>query len=131
MTKVFPLEKINFDIDSKTGTAVLELGKSTYVLVWLIKSFPMLTPGMPGAPYPVQVIYTLYKKNDKRKTQKSMSGQFIFEISSGTLPNYSPLGIPFGEYKSVARNNNRDQIVSLIFSLLENDLQLELDDLRC
>jgi hypothetical protein len=131
MTKVFPIEKINFDIDSKSGTALLENGKNTYVLIWLIKNFPVQPPSMPGAPYPVEVIYTLYKKNNKRKTQKSMSGQFVYEINSGTLPNYSPLGIPFGEYKSVARNNNRDQIVSLLFCLDENELQLELDDLRC
>jgi hypothetical protein len=131
MTRVFPIEKINFDIESKTGSALLESNKTVYVLVWLIKSFPVLSPGLPGAPYPVEFIFTLYKKNDKRRTQKSMSGQFVFEINSGTLPNYSPLGIPFGEYKTVARNNNRDQIVSLVFSLNENDLQLELDDLRC
>jgi hypothetical protein len=98
------------------GTALFTIfeSSSSLVLIWQIENYPMETAEMPGSPYPVLVRYTLLNK----KKLKSHTGNFIFEINSGTLQNYSKFGIPYGTYNSVAYSNNNgfEKKISLILT---------------
>lgn len=123
--KCLEIKNINYDEVLHRGTCMLSSRKCHYLLTWQIRPFPTESAGMPGSPYPVEVVYTI---SDKEKCDidslKSMTGRFVYEVPSGTLPQNSPLGIPFGEYHSLARNNNRNREVSVCMSLLENCLEV-------
>lgn len=107
-SKTFTVNNINFDTVENKGTAHLTAGYHHYILVWSIRTYPMEMPGAPGSPYPIIFSYTIFDKNNyyDEKSHRSIRGEFIFEVNSGTLPNNSALGIPYGVYTSLARNNN-------------------------
>ncbi len=101
------------------GTCALLSDCTNYTMVFTITNYPPKVP-MPGAPFPIQFNFTIYDSKFD-----SVSGEFIFEEYSGTLPTNCDLGIPFGEYKALARNNKLHQAVYLKFKLSQ-DTGLEL-----
>lgn len=122
-TRYYELDAINFDSSLHIGTCHLESHHHSYYLIWSISDYPTEAP-MPGASYPVKVEYSLFDKCKKNKTNNSMSGQFIYELTSGTLPQLNAMGIPYGVYKSIARNNKTNSYVNIVFSLSEDPLEV-------
>lgn len=126
-TRYFDIEDVNFEPIPNLGTCLLKSKHKNYLMVWNYVNYPVEVPSMPGAPYPVLFNFTISDKcNKKGKALESMSGRFIFEINSGTLPKLSPLGIPYGEYKSLARNNMFDDNYKVCFSLQEDCMEVAI-----
>ena len=125
-TKYFTLENINWDPVNQAGTCKLDSKGHEYVMIWTIKNYPMEAP-MPGAPFSIQVNYTILRKNNRPNTSfRSMSGVFVYQLNSGTLPNNSALGIPYGEYCSIARNNYNCDAVEVEFMLGDDLLEVQI-----
>jgi hypothetical protein len=121
----FLIDKINFE--NNMGTCHLVMKKSVCKMVWSVVNYPVEPPSMPGAPYPVLVSYTIFSNTTCDNALNSQTGNFIYEINSGTLPNLSPLGIPYGFYKSVARHNKTlrpNESSKVIFNLTEQCLEV-------
>jgi hypothetical protein len=117
--KYFDIKEVNFDITIQKGTCVLESNKNNckFRMIWSIQNYPTELPSMPGAPYSVQVNFTIFDDNN---IVNSMSGLIIYKINTGTLPTYSDLGIPFGKYCSVAFNNKYGDTEVIKFNLNQN-----------
>ena len=120
-SEFYSIDKINFNSETGLGTATLNLinpdpnkPNCKLILTWSILSFPMETEGMPGAPYPVIVEYNIFDEQ-----HNVIGGKIAYEIASGTLPLYSPLGIPYGIYNSQTVLNKK----KIVFSLNENSLK--------
>jgi hypothetical protein len=104
-TKYYKVKKVNFDQVLNVGTAHLK-SKCHLLVLWSIKNYPT-EEQMPGSPYPIKVEVTIVKKHHDHHL-KSMSGEFVFELNSGTLPQLNSMGLPDGEYHFLARFNNRE-----------------------
>jgi hypothetical protein len=125
--KNFDIEKVNFDQENQKGTCELTSKKNDYVMIWSIQNYPA-EDNMAGAPYPLQVDYTIFCPSEhKHKALKSVSGKFVYELNGGVLPNLSALGIPCGNYKSVARNNMNDNILKVNLSLEDGCYELNIN----
>jgi hypothetical protein len=124
-TRYYELTNVNFDSTLHVGSGQLVSHHNTYYLIWTIRDFPVELPSMPGAPYPVHVRYTIFEKcNKPNKTYDSLSGEFVYEINSGTLPQFNAMGIPYGVYKSIGRNNKYNRSVNVVFSVTEEPLEI-------
>ena len=128
-SKKLILDQVNYDPAERKGTCTLNSRNSTFIMVWSIQDFPMETPSMPGSPYPIKFTFTIFKHNDTSgistdRSLKSVSGEFIFEINSGTLPIYNVLGIPNGKYYTLTRNNYCQHTTPILFSLSENCMKI-------
>lgn len=123
-TKYYDIEKINFDQNLNNGTAHL-ISKCRHLLIlWSIKNYPSEEP-LPGARYPIKVEFTLFKKHKHHfKSLKSMSGEFVFELKSGTSQQFNLMGLPDGEYQCVARLNNTDCSKNVILSLIDGSYEV-------
>ena len=108
-SQIYTLINISYLTDTKKGTCKLVTPKSTLNIIWSIQQYPMERPGIPGSPFSVEVYYTIFDKDSHGLTKSnynSLTGNFIYQINSGTLPKYSELGIPFGTYTSIATSND-------------------------
>ena len=112
----------NVNLTGNLGTCALTSDFSNYTMAYEIITYPPKLPSMPGAPYPIKFRYTIY--NMVNSKIESVSGEFIFQLNSGTLPNNCDLGIPFGEYKSLARDDKIHYSVYLKFKLLTTGLEV-------
>lgn len=124
-TKQFTCENVNFDTANNMGTCRLISRHRCYLLIWSITNYPSETAGLPGAPYPIKVSYTLLdrtKCDSLKDSLKSISGEFVYALNGGTLPNNSELGVPKGNYHSIGRNNNNEHLVSVLFELNDNSM---------
>ncbi len=92
---------------------------STLNLLWQIIEFPMEHQGMPGSPYTVQVNLTIFDKTNYLNTL--LSGQIIYQIHSGTLINYSNLGIPYSTYTFILESNSSDKKFKAMLSLCDTN----------
>lgn len=124
-TKYYKVKKVNFDQVLNVGTAHLK-SKCHLLILWSIKNYPTEEP-IPGSPYPVKVELTVFEKHDHCASLKSMSGEFIFELNSGTLPQLNSMGLPNGEYKFLVRSNNKDFSRKAILSMCDNYYELILN----
>ena len=110
-TKYYKIHKINFDQDLNVGTAHLKSKCHNLLILWSIKNYPTECQS-PGSPYPVTVEVTILKKHYHHhhlKCLKSMSGEFVFELNSGThQPQLNSMGLPDGEYQFLARFNDEE-----------------------
>ncbi len=123
-TKYYDVEKINFDQSLNVGTAHLVSKCDHLLILWSIRNYPM-EDQLPGSPYPVKVEFTIFKKHKHHfKSLKSMSGEFVFELNSGTLPQFNLMGLPDGEYECVARLNNKDYTKNVILSLIDGTYEV-------
>ena len=115
----FDISNINMNCNS--GTATLTHKCDILKMVWSITNYPTEFP-IPGSKYPIIVSYTIFNNvySGGDKALKSISGQFIYELSSGTLPNYSNMKIPFGNYESIACNNKSDYFNYVLFKITHN-----------
>jgi hypothetical protein len=126
-TRYFDIEDVNLDQTLKMGTCFLKSKYRKYIMIWNWNNYPAELPNMPGAPYPVLFNYTISEEcNKKSKVLESMSGRFVFELNSGTLPNLSPIGLPYGEYKGLTRNNLYDDNYRVCFSLQEDCMEVAI-----
>lgn len=132
-TRYFDVSDVNYDATLKTGCCVLKSKHKCLHMIWTIRNYPGCVQ-MPGAPYPVLFSYTIYEKNDKNKCEiksnESMSGQLVLEENSGTPPNYNPLGLPFGEYRSLSHDNNCEKSYKIKFYLVDDCMELAIK-LKC
>jgi hypothetical protein len=123
-TKYYKVEKVNFDQVLNVGTAHLKSKCHNLLILWSVKNYPTECQ-MPGSPYPVMVELTIFKKHRHHcKSLKSMSGEFVFELNSGTLPTLNSMGLPDGEYQFLARFNNKDCSRKIVLSMLEDCYEL-------
>ena len=124
-TRYYEITNINYDSSIKCGTAHLDSRHKNYYLIWSLKNYPMEVPIIPGALYPIQVNYTIFERCVKEnKMYNSISGNFVYEINSGILPNLNSIGIPFNIYKSIGRNNLNNLYVDVIFLVTEEPLEI-------
>lgn len=114
----FEITNVQFDASTQTGTCKLVNDDLIYTLVWNILNYPPQAP-MPGAPYIVKVIYSIIDPSKK----KSMNGEFVYELYSGTLPNYSSMGIPFNCYNSFPITHT-DKEIKATFDLTEEFMEV-------
>ncbi len=136
-TEVCVISNVNFNHDSLTGTCKLVSStspstyssKGTYTpsrgynMVWSIQNYPMETAGMPGSPYSIQVSWSISAKfGSNDHGLNTISGQFIYSVNSGTFPNFSELGIRFGEYFSIGSNLKSDNKTKVLIKLNESEL---------
>jgi len=127
--KILNISKINFNVLELNGTCTLissDFSKS-YNMVWNIENYPSYSAGLPGSPFPIKVNYTIFtniQENDK--ALNSISGVFIFKQNSGTFPNNSELGIPYGIYESCGSYNKYNKKQKITFNLNYNMLQILL-----
>jgi hypothetical protein len=100
-------------------------------MVWALRNYPNENP-MPGSPYPVLLTYTIFDNAKyELKSLESMSGELVFEESSGVPPNYNQLGLPLGKYCGLARDNNCDKAYKLKFSLEDDCLEVAIKQANC
>ena len=121
-TEICTIDNIHYDISSHNGTCRLTSDDNSYVMIWSITNYPIETSGLPGSPYPVKINYSIMKKSNFMvdNALKSITGEFIYEINSGTLAHLSLLGIKYGIYHSCASNNKSGTETKILFNLLEN-----------
>jgi hypothetical protein len=124
-TRYFDVSDVNYDPSAKSGTCMLKSKHKCLVMIWTLRNYPNEVP-MPGSPYPVLFSYTIFEKNKCADSKESMTGQFVLEESSGTPPNYNPLGLPFGEYRSLSRDNNCEKAYKLKFSLADDCMEIAI-----
>ena len=129
-TRYLDVSDVNYDPVLKSGTCLLKSKHRCLYMVWTLKNYPNEVQ-MPGSPYPVIFSYTIFEKNKCESTAESMSGQFIFEENSGVPPNYNPLGLPFGEYRGLARDNNCDKSYKLKLSLVDDCMEITIKQNQC
>lgn len=127
--KILNISKVNFNVMTLSGTCTLiseDLTKS-YNMIWNIQNYPSYTPGLPGSPYPTKFTYTIFSNTpEDDKALNSVSGEIIYKQSSGTFPNYSEIGIPYGIYKSCGSYNKYNKKEGITFNLSNNILQVLL-----
>ncbi len=123
-TEVCTITNVNFNHDSLTGTCKLvsSISPSTYNMIWSIQNYPMETIGMPGSPYSIQVAWSISTKSGSNiHSRNTISGQFIYQINSGTFPNFSDLGIRYGEYFSIGTNLKSNNKTKVLIKLNESE----------
>lgn len=126
-TGTYYVDKVNLVGSSGTCTLVSSY-EYNLIMVWSIENYPMETAGMPGAPFPVLFKYTIFSHGNKPNDNnlRSISGEIVFEVNSGTLPNNNSLGVPFGTYYSLGRNTKRDRVNHIVFSLNETNMKVTI-----
>ncbi len=129
-TRYFDVSDVNYDMTTKTGTCMLKSKHRCLVMIWTLKNYPNKVP-MPGSVYPVLFSYTIFEKNDCTDTNDSMTGQFVLEENSGVPPNYNPLGLPFGEYRGLSRDNRCNKNYKLKFSLVDDCMEIAIKQNYC
>jgi hypothetical protein len=122
-TRYLDISDITYDPITKTGTCMLKSKHHCLVMIWTLKNYPNEVP-MPGSLYPILFSYTIFEKNKSTESHESMSGQIILEENSGIPPNYNQLGLPFGEYRGLSRDNNCDKAYKLKFSLVDDCMEI-------
>lgn len=127
-TKYYKVEKVNFDQVLNVGTAHLKSKCHNFLILWSIKNYPTECE-MPGSSYPLKVELTLFKKHKQHclKSHKSMTGEFVFELNSGTLPQLNSMGLLDGDYQFLARFNNKDCSRKICLSLVDNCYELVIN----
>jgi hypothetical protein len=123
-TKYYKVKKVNFDQVLNVGTAHLK-SKCHLLILWSIKNYPT-EEQIPGSPYPIKVELTVFKKHDHCCSLKSMTGEFVFELNSGTLPTLNSMGLPNGDYKFLIKSNNKDFSRKAVLSMCDNYYELIL-----
>lgn len=129
-TRYFDVCDVNYDCATKTGTCMLKSNHKCLVMVWTLVNYPCQTP-MPGSQYPVLFSYTIFEESKCNDSKESMSGCFVLEENSGVPPNYNPLGLPFGKYHSLSRDNNCDRTYKLKFSLADDCMEVVIKQNNC
>jgi len=123
-TEVCTITNVNFNHDSLTGTCKLvsSISPSTYIMIWSIQNYPMETTGMPGSPFSICVSWSISTKSGSNDhSRNTISGQFVYQINSGTFPNFSELGIRFGEYFSIGTNLKSNKKTKVLIKLNESE----------
>ncbi len=128
-SKKLCFDKINFNSCERKGTCELKTKHMNYTMIWVIQEYPMEVPGMPGAPFPLKLSYTIFQHRDTSGcgndvSFKSVSGEFVFEINSGTLPDFNQIGIPHGKYYTIAKNNYCQHMTPLLFCLSNEHMKI-------
>ncbi len=120
-TEVCIIDKINFLSETGHGTSQLKSQENIFVMSWSVENFPMETAGMPGSPYPVKISFTICLKTGLKSDHalNSIYGQFMYSVNSGTYPNFSSLGIRYGEYFAIGTNAKSGKQIRLIFKINE------------
>lgn len=115
----------NINLNNNLGTATLTHNSSIFKIIWSITNYPAEN-SIPGSKYPIIVSYSIYSNtnNSNDLSLKSINGQFIYELNSGTLPNYSLMNIPYGMYQSVATNNKCECHNYLLFNITPNSITI-------
>jgi hypothetical protein len=132
-TRYFDVSEVNYEPVLKLGTCLLKSKHRCLVMVWSIKNYPTEAP-MPGSPYPLSLCYSIFEKSEpdcELKSLESMSGELVYQEASGTPPNYNQLGLPFGEYRGLARDNNCDKAYKLKLSLGDDCLEVAIKQFTC
>jgi hypothetical protein len=126
-SQIYSIESICL-IESKGCAKLSPLKPSPQLnMIWDIKEFPVETQGMPGSLYTVQVNFTIFDKTSY--INNLLSGQFVYNINSGTLVKYSKLGIPFGIYMFGASSIEYDLKYKISLSLTEDSTKLIISSL--
>jgi hypothetical protein len=127
-TKYFDIENVNFDNLLNMGTCLLKSKHHKYYMIWTVRNYPAQLPSMPGSPHPVLCSYTIFDKDHHghHKSFDSFSGEFVFDINSGTPPNFNQLGLPNGEYKTLGRDNNCKECFKVKFSLIDDCMEVSI-----
>ena len=126
-TRYFDVENVNFDPVLNNGTCLLKSKHKCYLMVWSLRNYPVDAPSLPGSPYPVECTYTILDKhNYHHNSAESMSGRFMYQVNSGTPPTSNPLGIPQGEYPSLARDNNYESDYKVCLSLIDDGMEVSI-----
>ena len=135
-TEVCTITNVNFNHDSLTGTCKLVSSTSPstysskgtytpsrgYIMIWSIQNYPMETTGMPGSPFSICVSWSISTKSGSNDhSRNTISGQFVYQINSGTFPNFSELGIRFGEYFSIGKNLKSNKKTKVLIKLNESE----------
>ncbi len=123
-TEVCAISNVHFNHDTLTGTCKLVSSTSptTYVMIWSIQNYPIETTGMPGSPYSIKVSWSISTKSGSNDHGlNTISGQFVYSINSGTFPNFSELGIRYGEYFSIGTNLKSDNKTKVLVKLNESE----------
>lgn len=129
-TEVCVISNVNFNHDELIGTCkLISQSDSTnytssraYTMTWSIQNYPMETAEMPGSPYSICVSWNISTKSGSNDhAHNAISGQFIYSVNSGTFPNFSELGIRFGEYFSIGSNLKCDNRTKVLFKLNESE----------
>jgi hypothetical protein len=91
-------------------------------MIWSIQNYPMETAGMPGSPYSIQVSWSISAKSGSNDhARNAISGKFVYSVNSGTFPNFSELGIRYGEYLSIGTNLKSDNKTKVLIKLNESE----------
>lgn len=112
----FDIEEVQFNY--KLGVCQLKSDKvesSQYNMIWSVVDYPMEKP-IPGAPFPVKVVYSIERRPNKPHQSKILSGEFIYYINSGTLPQYNEMGLVAGSYTSYARYNKNNEVYRVVIN---------------
>ncbi len=135
-TEVCAISNVHFNHDSLTGTCKLVSSTSPttysskgtytpsrgYIMIWSIQNYPMETAGMPGSPYSIQVSWSISAKSGSNDhARNAISGKFVYSVNSGTFPNFSELGIRYGEYFSIGTNLKSDNKTKVLIKLNESE----------
>jgi hypothetical protein len=123
----FKIENVTFDASNNVGTCQLVSDKKNYIMIWKITDYPSVNP-IPGALVPYLVELNIFDEYPScyYKSLKSISGKFVYEVNSGTLPIYSPLGIPYGNYINLLTNNYNGNTLNGILYLDQNCLEFNI-----
>lgn len=122
-TEVCKISNVNFSSETESGTCKLISNTKIYLMTWSITNYPMETAGMPGSPYPIKISYSICEKTNSMlcdNSLNSISGEFIYEIHSGTFPDMCALFIKHGIYQSSGFNNKTGNKIKLIFNLTDD-----------
>ena len=107
---IYTIGNINYFPLLKKGSArLIAPNLSELHMVWSVTEYPIESPIMPGAPFGVEIWYTIFdtKNTSVYKTNfNSVTGNFLYHMHSGTLPKYTEMGIPVGTYVSIAGSND-------------------------
>lgn len=128
-TRYFEVDNVNYDPVLKMGTCLLSSKHHKYIMCWTVRNYPPELPSMPGAPYPILCSYTIFEKEKNQGYHRgldSMSGEFVFELNSGTLPNFNLLGLPSGEFRSMGRDNKCEEYFKVKFSLMDDCMEISI-----
>ena len=123
-TETCTITNVHFDSDTLTGTCKLVSvsNSNTYTMTWSIINFPMETAEMPGSPYSIKVSWNIStESNSQDNASSAITGHFIYKINSGTWPNFSSLGIRYGEYFANGINVKSGDKTQVLFKLNENE----------
>lgn len=123
-TETCTITNVHFDLNTSTGTCKLVSTNNTntniYTMTWSIINFPMETIGMPGSPYSIKVTWNIAMASGSQDhALNAITGHIIYKINSGTFPNFSSLGIRYGEYFANGLNIKSGKKTQILLKLNE------------